>query len=75
MKAYFVWVGDPGLDWGDYFHAETQGKAKAAFWREWHWEVDEYIHLRPRRCPEYDDKPFPEDWEPYSCKCEVCRDG
>lgn len=69
-KAYFVWAGDPGLDWGDHFHAESASKAKAKFWKVWSYEVEDYTCLRPIRCPMYDNGPFPDDF--WTCDCEVC---
>ena len=83
MKAWFVWVGTPYYDWGDYVHGETASKAKSMFWKEWSYEADEWTRLRPIRCPEFDDKPitgkaiyeFTDDdsvWYPI-CKCGICK--
>ncbi len=78
MKAWFVWADD---DWGDYVHGETASKAKSMFWSTWNGET-EWIHLRPFRVPELDNKLFtpesvgiPDDNELwYSiCDCEICE--
>ena len=60
-KAWFVWVGDPGLDWGDFVHGETDSKAKAMFWAEWSSTAEEYTWLRPIRCQNLDDVPLTEE--------------
>jgi hypothetical protein len=87
FKAWFVWVGTPGMDWGDYVHGETASKAKAQFWKQWSWEAEEWIRLRPIRVPMFDGIPLTRKTlsEYYStpgnecyifdpcCDCELCK--
>ena len=61
MKGYYVWVGDPGYDWGDFTHGETASKAKARFWKSWSYEAEDYLYLRPIRVPFFDNKPITEE--------------
>lgn len=82
MKAWFVWAGEPYMEWGDYVHGETPGKAKAMFMKAWHTEV-EWNDLHPHRYPALDDKPITyqnifesgqtcDRWVPI-CECEICN--
>ena len=61
MKCYFVWVGDPGYDWGDFVHGVSASKAKAMFWKIWSYEAEDYTWLRPIRVPELDNIPITEE--------------